>query len=280
MQSTKEEVETLYGKEIWNYVLGDEGMTYAQMLKNELLKQITYTKLVCAQADSLGVALTEDERMNVDEYTDNYLANFSIEELGYYGITRDLVWGIYADNLLATKIYESLTLNIDTDVSDEEARHPVLWYVFIAKYALAEDGSHVELDEEGLHNVRERAERLAEEAKGTLDFYGFARENTDDTDEIEIVIGRGEMYEELEKIAFGLQEGETSRLIETADGYFILHCANYMDEEATDQAKTKIILERQERAFSDSYAVWEQDTEIWVDTVLWDKIDMTGEKCE
>ena len=280
MQSTKEEVETLYGKEIWNYVLGDEGMTYAQMLKNELLKQITYTKLVCAQADSLGVALTEDERMNVDEYTDNYLANFSIEELGYYGITRDLVWGIYADNLLATKIYESLTLNIDTDVSDEEARHPVLWYVFIAKYALAEDGSHVELDEEGLHNVRERAERLAEEAKGTLDFYGFARENTDDTDEIEIVIGRGEMYEELEKIAFGLQEGETSRLIETADGYFILHCANYMDEEATDQAKTKIILERQERAFSDSYAVWEQDTEIWVDTVLCDKIDMTGEKCE
>lgn len=280
MQSTKEEVETLYGKEIWNYVLSDEGTTYAQMLKNELLKQITYTKLVCAQADSLGVALTEDERMNVDEYTDNYLANFSREELDYYGINRDLVWGIYADNLLATKIYESLTLNIDTDVSDEEARHPVLWYVFIAKYALAEDGSHVELDEEGLRDVRERAERLADEAKETLDFYGFARENTDDTDEIEIVIGRGEMYEELEKIAFGLQEGETSGLIETADGYFILHCANYMDEEATDQAKTEIILERQEHAFSDSYAVWEENTEIWVDTVLWDKIDMTGEKCE
>ena len=75
--------------------------------------------------------------------TDNYLANFSRNELEYYGITRDLVWGIYADNLLATKIYESLTLNINTDVSDEEARHPVLWYVFVAKYALAEDGSHV-----------------------------------------------------------------------------------------------------------------------------------------
>ena len=101
------------------------------------------------------------------------------------------MWGIYADNLLATKIYESLTLNIDTDVSDEEARHPVLWYVFVAKYALAEDGSHVPLDEEGLLNVRERAERLAGEAKETADFYGFARENTDDTDEIEIVYPSG-----------------------------------------------------------------------------------------
>ena len=280
MQSTKEEVETLYGKEVWDYVLNDEGTTYAQMLKEKLLKQITYTKLVCSQADRLGIALTEDERMNVDEYTDNYLANFSRTELEYYGITRDLVWGIYADNLLATKIYESLTLNINTDVSDEEARHPVLWYVFVAKYALAEDGSHVPLDEEGLLNVRERAERLAGEAKETADFYGFARENTDDTDEIEIVIGRGEMYEELEKIAFGLQQGETSGLIETEDGYFILHCANYMDEDATDQAKTAIITKRQENAFSDSYSAWEKETSVWVDTVLWNEIDITGEKCE
>lgn len=280
MQSTKEEVETLYGKEVWDYVLDEEGTTYAQMLKKELLKQITYTKIVCAQADSLGISLTEDERMNVDEYTDNYLANFSSDELSYYGISHDLVWGIYADNLLATKIYESLTLNVDTDVSDEEARHPVLWYIFIAKYALAEDGTHVALDEEGLQDVRERAGRVAEEAKEAIDFYGFARENTDDTDEIEIIIGRGEMYEELEKIAFGLKEGETSGLVETEDGYFILHCASYMDEDATDMAKTKIILERQERVFSDNYAVWEEKTQVWVDMALWDAIDMTGEKCE
>lgn len=280
MQSTKEEVETLYGKEVWDYVLDEEGTTYAQMLKRELLKQITYTKIVCAQADSLGISLTEDERMNVDEYTDDYLSNFSSNERDYYGISRDLVWGIYADNLLATKIYESLTLNVDTDVSDEEARHPVLWYIFIAKYALAEDGTHVALDEEGLQNVRERAERVAGEAKEAIDFYGFARENTDDTDEIEIIIGRGEMYEELEKIAFGLKEGETSGLVETEDGYFILHCASYMDEDATDLAKTKIILERQEHVFSDNYAVWEAETQVWVDMALWDAIDMTGEKCE
>lgn len=280
MQSAKEKVETLYGREIWDYVLDDEGTTYAEKLKDELLKQIIYTKIVCAQADSLGIALTEDERMNVDEYTDNYLANFSSEEMAYYGITRELVWEIYADNLLATKIYESLTLNVDMDVSDEEARHPVLWYLFVAKYALAADGTHVALDSEGLEKVREHAEELAAAAKETDDFYTFARENTDDTDEVEIIIGRGEMYEELEKIAFGLQEGETSGLIETEDGYFILHCAQYMDEEATEQAKTDIILERQENAFSDNYAVWEAETPVWVDAVLWDAIDITGDKCE
>ena len=47
-----------------------------------------------------------------------------------------------------------------------------------------------------------------------------------------------------------------------------------------DRAKIDIILERQEKAFSQSYAVWEAETEVWVDQVLWDRIDMTGEKCE
>ncbi len=280
MQSTKEEVETLYGREVWSYKLDKEGTTYAQMLKDELKKQMVYTKVVCAQAQSIGISLTEDEKMNVDELADNYLSNFSSQDMEYYGITRDRVWGIYADNLLATKIYESLTLNIDTDVSDEEARHPVLWYIFIAKYGLEADGTRTFLDEDELKRVRERAELLAQEAVLAEDFYGFARANTDDTDEIEIIPGRGEMYEALEKIAFGLKEGETSGLIELDDGYFILHCASYMDEEATDEEKVEIILERQKNAFSQSYAVWEAETEVWIDQVLWDKIDLTGEKCE
>ena len=53
-----------------------------------------------------------------------------------------------------------------------------------------------------------------------------------------------------------------------------------MDEDATDQAKTAIITKRQENAFSDSYSAWEKETSVWVDTVLWNAIDITGEKCE
>lgn len=280
MQSTKEEIETLYGREVWNYVLDDEGTTYAQMLKEELLKQITYTKLVCAQAGSLGISLTEDEWMDVDEYTDRYLSAFSNEQLNYYGITREIVRGIYSDNLLATKIYESLTLNVDTDISDEEARHPVLWYLFIAKYGIADDGSHTELTEEELQAVRERAESVAERAQQTNDFYTFAKNNTDDTDEIEIVVGRGDMFEALEKVAFGLLEGQTSGLVETEDGYFILHCKSYMEEEATEQSKIEIILARQEKAFDSSYAEWEERTSVWVDQELWNAIDLTGERVQ
>lgn len=218
--------------------------------------------------------------MNVSEYTATYLAKFTQTELDYYGITREQVESIYRDNLLATKIYESLTLNVDTEVSDEEARQVVLYYLFVAKYGLDEDGTHTMLSEEELLEVRERAELLAAEAKRTEDFYTFAKNNTDDTDEIELMAGRGEMLEELERVAFGLQEGEVSGLVETEDGYFLLYCKTYQDEEATEQAKEAIILERQENAFAEGYALWEAETEVWVDQELWDSIDLTGEKCE
>ncbi len=280
MQSVKNEVETLYGAQVWSYELDKDGTTYVEKLKEELLKEIIYIKTVCAQADKLGITLTEDELMDVSEYTATYLAKFTKTEMDYYGVTKEQVERIYRDNLLATKIYESLTLNVDTDISDEEARQMVLEYIYLAKYRVAEHGTIVARTEDELQRLQERAIRLAEEAKTTEDFYTLAKNNTDDTDEIRITVGRGEMSEALEKIAFHLQEGEVSGLIEQEDGYFILYCKSYQDEEATEQAKIDVILNRQENAFSDQYALWEETTVVWVDEVLWEAIDLTGEKCE
>ncbi len=280
MQSAKNEVETLYGAQVWSYELDKEGTTYVEKLKDELLKEIIYIKTVCAQADRLGITLTEDELMDISEYTATYMVKFTKTELDYYGVTKEQVERIYRDNLLATKIYESLTLNVDTDISDEEARQMVLEYIYLAKYRVAEHGVIVARTEEELQRLHTRAVKLAEEAKTTDDFYALAKNNTDDTDEIRITVGYGEMNETLEKIAFQMQEGETSDLIELEDGYFILHCKSYQDEEATEQAKIDVILERQEKAFSDQYALWQEETEVWVDELLWETIDLTGEKCE
>lgn len=280
MQSTKEEVETLYGNEVWNYALDKDGTTYAKKLKDELLEQIIYTKVVCAQAERLGISLSEDELLDVDEYTAVYLDNFTQSELDYYGITKAQVEAIYRDNLLATKIYESLTLNVDTDVTDEEARQAVLYSMFLAKYRIEEDGTRTTLREEELQLLRERAEQLAAEAEQTEDFYTFAKEHTESTESVEMTVGRGELHEPLEKVAFALQEGELGGLVETEEGYFLLYCKTYQEEDATEQKKIDIILERQEKAFSENYAIWEAETEVWVDRLLWDSIDLTGEKCE
>lgn len=280
MQSTKEEVQTVFGEEIWNYSLDSDGTTYAELLKRELLERFVSVKLVCAQAERLGVSLTEDEKMDVAEYTDNYMANFTPDMAEYYGISEEAVRSVYSDNLMATKVYESLTLNIDTDVSDEEARHMKIGYLYLADYKQTEEGKNVSLTSEEKAALEERASSLAEEAKTISDFYAFARKNTERIDEVERTVGRGEWNETLEKVAFSMQEGQTSGAIKAEDGYYILYLADYMDEVATDQAKVDIITARQEKVFRENLEQWKKTTPIWVDPVLWEGIDITGEKCE
>lgn len=276
MQSQKQEIETLYGSDIWSYQLDDQGITYGDKLKDQVLEEIVYIKTICAQADSLEIALSEDEVMDVLGYTADFLSNFTSDDLKYYGITEDTVRKIYEENVLANKIYERLTLNVNTDVSDEEVRHVILWYLLIAKYTYDEDGNRVDYTEEELIEQKKRAEEIYERA-AEEDFYILARENSSDEDEIEIVVGRGEMKPEFEEAVFVLKENEITEILEDETGYFIFYCKSEMDKGAAAEAKEKIIVERQNSAFYINYNAWLAETEIIIQEELWDKINFSDD---
>lgn len=275
LRSRKQEVEALYGEDIWDYQLDAEKTTYETMLKEQMLEDLIYVKLVCAQAPILGITLTEDELLDIDEYTTSFLAEFTEQDMQYYGFDKETVKRIYKDNLLANKIYESLTLNVDTEVSDEEARQMQFWYILIAKYGYDEEGNRFEYTEEQLEEAAKRAEDTYEKAKEAEDFYALAKEASDDND-IEIIVGHGEMAEELEKAAFSLKQGELSPVVENETGYFMFYCVSDLEEEATNAKKEEIIKQRQEKVFDESYKTWEEETKVTIDEELWGRITLKG----
>lgn len=277
LQSRKEEIEELYGKDVWSLVIDKEGTTYEQLLKDSVYEEIEYLTLVCSKAEELGITLSEDELLDVDEYTADFISNFSPEALEYYNVNKGVVNKIYKDNMLANKIYESLTLNVDTEVSDEVARQAVFQYILVGKYGFDANGNRIEYTQEQLNEAKDRADRLREEALSVNSFYDFASANSDDEDEVEITVGRGDMKEELEKVAFALEEGEISEVVDTEEGYFIFRCVSLLDREATDSKKEDIIIERQEEAFDVEYSKWEQEKEVKLNKEIWDSIDITGE---
>lgn len=278
LRSKKQETESLYGEDIWDYKIDGEGTTYEEMLKEQILEDIKYIKLVCDQAAVLGITLTEDELLDVDEYTAAFLSEFTAEDLEYYGFDKEIVRGIYRDNVLANKIYESLTLNVDTEVSDEEARQAEFWYILIAKYGYDEEGNRIEYTQEQMEEVEQRAQDVYERAQTEEDFYALAKEVSDDDDEIDIIVGRGEMSKKLEDAAFALKKGELSELLENDTGYFIFYCVNELEEEATNAKKEEIIRQRQETVFDESYLTWKEETKVELDEKLWAKITLKGEK--
>lgn len=276
LQSNKEEIESTYGADIWTLEIDDEGTTYESMLKDAVLEEVTYVKLVCSQAESLGISLTEDELLDVDEYTSRFLSNFSEEAMDYYSVDKEIIRKIYKDNVLCNKVYESLTLNVDTNVSEEEARQSVFQYILVGKYGYDVDGNRFEYTSEQLAEAQERAIQLHEEALTTTNFKDFAQANSDDGDEVEITVGKGDMKTELENAAFALKEGEVSELIDTEEGWFIFYCVEEMNQEATDAKKEEIIRERQEAAFEEKYVAWDASKEVSMDEELFDSISLTG----
>lgn len=272
MLSQKEETEVLYGGDIWDFMLDDEGSTYEDKLKEKTLEDLIYLKIVCSKSAELNIYLSEDDKMDVDEYTMDYLMNFTESQMKEYKIDNLTVKKIYTDNVLANKIYESLTLNVDTSVSDEEAWQSVFYYIFLPKYSYDTSGNLVVFTEKELEDMKEYADEVYAKAQEGTDFYALAKTATYDSDEIEITAGYSDIISEFADIVFSLGEGEMTPILENASGYFIFYCKTKFDEDATYQKKEDIIIGRQQEIFMESYNKWRSEAEIIINYDLWESI--------
>lgn len=271
LMSMREEVEALYGKEIWGFVFSTTGETYSELMKAELLKKITYLKLVCVMADEFGVALEADDILDVNDYTQEYMSKVTKSAVEQYGITEALVRSIYTDNVLAAKIYETITLNANPEYTDDDVRHMTVDVLFLSKYQEDLEGNQVLLPKEQLAALRERAETLHEEALTTSDFYAFAQKHSQDA-VIEKTVGKDDLTAETAAVLLALKEGEVSRILEEENGYYIYYCKTEREPLASQLAEEQL-LEQLGRAYFDQlYEKWEQNTEITINEALWESM--------
>ncbi len=269
LRSMKEEIEALYGKEIWDFVFTSEGDTYAEIMKADVLERIIYIKLVCFMAGEFDVSLEADDILNVNDYTQEFLTGITEETAKKYGITEELIRGIYTDNVLAEKIYQTITLNADTEYTEEEVLHADFYYICISKYFEDVEGNKIPVPATEVDKLRERANRLREEALTAEDFYAFAKEHTDDST-IEMTVGRSDLPETSSQTAFALTEGGISTVVEEEDGFYIYCCKNAKNEIATREAEEARIEELSRAYFDDLYQKWVRNVKIEVNEALWE----------
>ena len=180
LQAAKQEYENAYGNGIWQYMLDAEGTTLGEQVKNRTLEQVVYIKIVCAQAKKLGIELDSEEKSRVAERTEEYMGKAEYSTLALYGIARKDVEQVYADTALAQKVYDSVTLNVDTDISNAEVAQKHLQSLVLKNYHEDELGNRTPLTVQELIATLDRFDHLYEEAKETKDFYSLAYANTED----------------------------------------------------------------------------------------------------
>ena len=270
LQAAKQEYESAYGGDIWQYMLNADGTTLGEWVKNQTLEQIIYVKIVCAQAKRLGIELDSEEKNRVAERTEEYMGKAEYGTLALYGIARKDVERVYADTMLAQKIYDSVTLNVDTDISNAEAAQKHLQSLMLKNYHEDELGNHSALTVQELIATLDRFDTLYKEAQETKDFYSLAYANTEDKQYLDIMVGEGDLPAAF-SAAYHLGEGEAMQ-IRTDSGYYIFYCVSEYDEDATIAKKEELIALRQEEEFKKLYEDWRGEAKIEMNEVLWKAI--------
>ena len=205
---------------------------FEQYVKKISMDEITRVYSMVALANAQGVTLTDEQKELAQWAGEDCFKSLTDEEVSYLAITEEQVQDIYEKYALADKLYRVLVQDVNEEVSDDEARIMEVRQIYTTN--------------------EEQARKAVADLKAETEFSTVAA-NYNEADEIMLTLQRGMLPEEAEEIAFSMENGEISDLIETDQGYYIFYCDNKFDEEQTQIHKKDIIEQRKQEAFHSVY---------------------------
>ena len=113
--------EELYTDKIWDVAVDESGTTFEETLVNQIHDFLKELKTMSRMADEENVTLSGKERELVKQAAAQYMEN--LKNAGdSFEITQDVAESLYEDYWKAEKLVETLTENVNLEVSDSEAK--------------------------------------------------------------------------------------------------------------------------------------------------------------
>ena len=242
---------TAYGVDLWEHDFGDDSLVkYIKAVTMEELTQVVSMDLL---AQSREVALSEDELSAISEAAAEYYASLSKEENTYLEVTESDISEYYQHYALAQKLYNSLTNSVNEEVSDDEARVIEIMQIFVADSTKASD-------------VAAKLERG--------DDFASVANNYNELSSIQTTVARDELPKEVEEVAFNLDNGQTSSMIQAGKGFYFIKCLNKYNEELTEANKSNIVEKREKEAFDDVYNQFVAGLNSSINKDMWDELTL------
>lgn len=227
----KNQYENDFGSSIWDKVV--DGVSFEQNVKDEVKEKQTYLEALYLFAEDNDIVLNEEEKQAINDAANKYYTALDEEEKKISSVKESDVVSLFTKCYMADKVYDTIAKNADYEVSDEEARVMDIMYIYV-------------------ENDREKIAQAYEKVKKGTDFYTIAKEYSEDKI-YQTELGRGDMIETVEQEVFKLEIDESTGIIETEKGYYIVKCVNDYLEDKTEENKKNILETKQTEYFLEKF---------------------------
>ncbi|MCR5666873.1 MAG: peptidyl-prolyl cis-trans isomerase [Eubacterium sp.] len=254
--------QNIYGKMYEMDVTTQEDKTesFETYVKDMTLSQLAQTVAMAELASEQELSLDEETTNKISKAAKEYYESLTEEELNYTNATESEIEQMYEQYALANLLYSSLTNSVSEEVSDNEARVMKVSQILVA-------------DEDTAKTVQDKLD-------AGNDFDSVAATYTE-ADSISLEVKRGDLPQEVEDVVFELEDGETSDMIETSQGYYFIYCEDHYLKEETEENKQLVAQERKTEAFESEYHAYLSSVSTKLNEDVWDQITLvTGDGYE
>lgn len=242
-----------YGLDLWQYDYSDMDI---EVTLEDYVKELTIVELsnvMCMNqlAEKLEIGLTEEEEKLVSKATDEYYESLTRDELRYMGIDKIELKEAYEHYAIAQKLYSTLTKGVNEEVSDDEARVIRIQQIYVESEEVA---------------------KVVQQKLRSGSGFDVVASSFSEADEVERTLSRGEYAQEVDDVAFNLDDGEESGMIKTEYGYYFIKCLDKYEEELTEANKDNIILKRRQEQFDDVFYEFIDNSTFELNEKVWEKV--------
>lgn len=266
---------------VFNQVLNEEaGQSYGEDLKDSAMEDIKSFYLLRQHAEEYNVVLTEEELAAITTSAAAFMAANDADALAATGVTQESVEELLNLYTYQTKMYAAMIADVNTEVSDEEAKQSKVTYVKVSLEGTDSEGNAVELTADELAAKRELADTvLANVIAGgaNADFDAIAKAADETLSATSTTYGADSVTVDAAVLAAveGLADGTVvDKVVEDADGknLYIVRFDADLDRSATDSQKQTIISTRQSDDFNAEVENWMKEMTFEVKEDVWNTL--------
>ncbi len=271
-----DQYDEAYGEGIWDITM-EGGTTLVDRIKQTVLARLAKIKMMNLMAqEKYQLSLSAEEEERLSAVASAYYGSLDADEIRALGdVTKEQILNMYREYALAEKVYELITRDVNSQVSDDEARTILVQQITLHAYSVLDDGTKRPYSEYEWKQLRNTAQGLLKRIRKGEDFEKLALSYNDE-EEMTIGVMAGKSDPAVVEACSVLAEGEVSDVVETEDGVHIYRCISTFDREETEARKVEILQQRKKEAFDAVYKEFAATQDCYLNEELWNAIDSSG----